>query len=128
MIDLKNNLTVTQSLVPAARTSSANGTGVDLQGSEGALVVVNCGALTDGTHTPSLEESDSSGSGYTAVAAADRIGSLAACTANTVQAIGYIGSKRYIRVVMTIAGSPSTGAVTSASIIEGGLRHVGTAV
>lgn len=127
-MDLKNNLIANQSLAPAARTSSVNGTAIDLQDSDGALIVVECGALTDGTHTPSLEESDASGSGFAAVAAADRIGSLVACTANTVQAIGYVGIKRYVRVVMTIAGSPSTGAVTSAVVLEGSLRHVGTAV
>lgn len=127
-MDLKNNLIANQSLAPAARTSSVNGTAIDLQGAESALIVVECGALTDGTHTPSLEESDASGSGFATVAAADRIGALVACTANTVQAIGYVGSKRYVRVVMTIAGAPSTGAVTSAVVLEGGLRHVGTAV
>lgn len=127
-MDLKNNLVANQSLAPALRASSANGTAIDLQGSEGALIVVECGALTDGVHTPSLEESDASGSGFAAVAAADRIGSLVACTANGVQAIGYIGSKRYVRVVMTITGSPATGALTSAVVLEGGLRHVGVAV
>lgn len=127
-MDLKNNLIASQSLAPAARTSSANGTAIDLQDSDGALIVVECGALTDGSHTPSLEESDASGSGFAAVAAVDRIGSLAACTANTVQAIGYVGIKRYVRIVMNISGSPSTGAVTSAVVLEGGLRHVGTAV
>jgi hypothetical protein len=126
-MDLKNNLTLAQSLAPAARTASANGSSVDLQGAENALVIVECGALTDGTHTPSVQESDASGSGFTNVAAGDLIGALAACSANAVQAVEYKGAKRYIRVVMTVAGA-TTGAVSSAVVARGGLRHVGTAV
>lgn len=126
-MDLKNNLIHAQSLAPAARNSTGTGSSVDLQGAESALVVVNCGAITDGTHTPKVQESDASGSGFTDVAAADLIGALAACTANAIQAVEYKGSKRYIRVVLTVAGA-TTGAVASASVIKGGLRHVGTAV
>ena len=125
MKDLKNNIEPALSLNPAARTASANGTAVDLQGYESALVLVHCGAITDGTHTPSVEHSDASGSGYAAVAAADLIGSLAACTANGIQSVRYIGSKRYIRVVLTVAGSPVTGAIVEAMVARGHERHKG---
>ena len=40
MKDLANSISVVQSLAPAVRTADANGTGVDLQGFEGATVVV----------------------------------------------------------------------------------------
>jgi hypothetical protein len=122
--DLKNNIALTQSLAPAARTASANGTGVDLQGSESAVVMFSLGALTDGTHTPKVQESDASGSGYTDVAAADLIGSLSALSANTIQQVGYIGNKRYIRAVLTVAGA-TTGALSSAVVIESNARHHG---
>ena len=125
MKDLKNNIEPALSLNPAARTSSTNGAAVDLQGYESALVLVHCGALTDGTHTPSVEHSDASGSGYTAVAAADLIGSLVACTANGIQSVSYIGSKRYIRVVLTVAGAPATGAIVEAMVARGNERHKG---
>ena len=124
MKDLKNNIALTQSLAPAARTASANGTGVDLQGSESAVVMFSLGALTDGTHTPKVQESDASGSGYTDVAAADLIGSLSALSANTIQQVGYIGNKRYIRAVLTVAGA-TTGALSSAVVIESNARHHG---
>lgn len=117
--DLKSNVDAASSLVPLLKTASANGTGVDLKGYDSAMVLFHCGANTDGTHTPSVEESDSSGSGYTAVAAADLQGSLVAMVANSVQRVGYIGAKRYIRAVMTITGSPATGAATSAVVARG---------
>ena len=125
MLDLKNNIEPAISLAPAARNASANGTGIDLQGYESALVIVTCGAITDGTHTPKVQESDASGSGYTDVAAGDLIGALAACSANALQTVGYKGSKRYIRVVMTIAGA-TTGAVASALVARGNERHKGS--
>jgi hypothetical protein len=124
MKDLKNNIALSQSLAPAARTASANGTGVDLQGSESAVVMFSLGALTDGTHTPKVQESDASGSGYTDVAAADLIGSLSALSANSIQQVGYIGNKRYIRAVLTVAGA-TTGALSSAVVIESNARHKG---
>ena len=125
MLDLKNNIEPAASLNPAARNASANGTGVDLQGYESALAIVCCGAITDGTHTPSLEHSDASGSGYAAVAAADLVGAFTALTANSIQTVGYKGSKRYVRVVMTVAGA-TTGAVNCASIARGNERHKGS--
>ena len=124
MKDLKNNIALSQSLAPASRNASANGTGVDLQGSESAVVMFSLGALTDGTHTPKVQESDASGSGYTDVAAADLIGSLSAMTANSIQQVGYIGNKRYIRAVLTVAGA-TTGALSSAVVIESNARHKG---
>lgn len=115
--DIKSNLDVVQSLAPAARTASANGSGVDLQDYLGAMVVFELGAKTDGTHTPSVEESDDN-STFSAVAAADLLGSLSAMSANTVQRVGYIGSKRYIRAVMTVSGA-TTGALSSAVVVRG---------
>ena len=120
--DLKNNLKAVASLEPLLRTASANGTGVDLQFYEGALVVFGCGANTDGTHTPSLQES-SDNSTWTAVAAADQLGTLAALTANTRQQVGYRGTLRYIRGVVTVTGSPATGANTFCDVIKGHDRH-----
>jgi hypothetical protein len=108
---------VVQSLAPAARNATANGSSADLAGFQACEIVVGCGAITDGTHTPSVQESDDNSS-FTAVAAGDLIGALAACTANAVQRVAYKGGKRYVRVVMTIAGA-TTGALTSAHIVRG---------
>lgn len=116
--DLKNTLALAISLACAARTTSANGTGVDLSGYNSALVVLNPGTVTDGTHTPKVQESDDN-STFTDVASTDLIGSLSALASNTIQTVGYIGTKRYIRPVITVTGSPSTGALASATVIRG---------
>jgi hypothetical protein len=117
MVDLKNYLDVVQSLNPAARTASANGTGVDLANYNGAMVVLHVGTITDGTHTPRVEES-SDNSTYTTVAASDLIGSLAALATGVVQRVGYIGSRRYIRVATTVSGA-TNGGVYGASVVRG---------
>lgn len=115
--DLKNNADVAQSLAPATRTASANGGGVDLQGYEAAMVVFDAGTITDGTHTPSLEESDDD-STYTAVAAGDLDGSFADLASNGIQRVGYTGAKRYVRAVITVSGATS-GGTYGAAIVRG---------
>lgn len=124
--DLTGRLAPAQTLAPAARTASANGTGVDLQGFESATVLFSTGAITDGTHTPKLQESDDN-STFTDVAAADLIGSFSAVTSasggNAVQEVGYKGTKRYIRVAVTVSGATS-GGVYGATIVRGHPRNL----
>lgn len=101
------------------RTASINGAAVDTLGYGSALVVLNPATITDGTFTPKLQESSQSGSGFTDVAAGDLDGSLAALAANTPQVVGYLGGKRYLRVVITATGSPATGAKFAAGVVLG---------
>jgi len=115
--DLKSNIDIAASLAPAARTATASGTGVDLRGYESAVAAFVVGTVTDGAHTPSVEESDDN-SAFTAVAAADLLGTLAALASNTVQRVGYRGGKRYIRAKVTASGA-TTGAVDAAVVIRG---------
>lgn len=121
MQDLYGEISVGQSLAPAARTASANGTGVDLQGFDAAVVVVETGTITDGTHTIEVQESDELASGYTAVADADLQGTEPAIGGpddNKVYEIGYLGTKRYVRVAVTVAGA-TTGGVYAAHVVRG---------
>lgn len=118
MRDLKNNIDVVNSIDPDDYTATENGAGVDLQGFEGAVVAFSVGTVTDGTHTPKVQESDSQGSGYTDVAAADLIGSLSDLASDTNQRVGYIGSKRYVRGVLTVSGA-TVGAQAAAVVIRG---------
>lgn len=119
------------SIAPVVRTANTavNGTGVDLQGYEGAYALVHFGTYTDGTHTPKLQESDDNSS-FSDVAAGDLLGAFtaaaAAGAANTVQKVGYKGGKRYIRVVLTTAGATS-GAGSAALVVRGRARRIGTA-
>jgi len=116
-MDIKNNVDVVQSIAPAAITATKNGTGVDLSGYNGVMAVVHPGTRTDGTHTPKLQES-ADNSTFTDVATADLVGSFAAIASNVIQRVGYIGIKRYVRVVSTVSGT-TTGAVYGAVIVRG---------
>lgn len=117
MHDLENRLDVAQSLNPAARTATANGTGVDLANYDGAMIVFEVGTITDGTHTPKIQDSDDN-STFADVAAANQIGTLAVLASGTPQKVGYVGAKRYIRAVSTVSGA-TTGGVYAASVIRG---------
>lgn len=120
--DLDKVISVANTIAPAAaRTAHTTGTGVDLAGYRAAVIVLHCGVFTDGTFTPIVEESDSSGSGYTTVAAGDLSGSFTAVTSandDSVQEVGYLGSKRYVRLYMEET-SASTGALFSAVVVRG---------
>lgn len=120
--DLYNNILPVQSVNIAAKTNgTANGTGVDLAGFESAMVHVQVGTRTDGTHACALEESDDN-STFTAVAAGDKQGSFPAdVTSNTPIKVGYRGIKRYIRGVIVTSGA-TTGAVLGIAIVKGSPR------
>jgi len=121
MKDLKNNLDVVASIKPAVYTASADGVGVDLRGFDGAVAVFESGTVdnvdTNETYTPSVEESDDNAV-FTAVAAADLEGALTPMVDDEIQRVGYKGSKRYIRAVMTLAGTTPSFA-GRASVIRG---------
>jgi len=104
-------------IAPAAKTSTSNGSSVDLAGYQSALVVLVVGTITDGTHTPKLQECDDNSS-WADVAAGDLEGSFVALTSSTNQYIGYKGHRRYVRVVVTVSGA-TTGGVYGAAVIKG---------
>lgn len=118
--DINARINPALTLSPAARTATANGSTVDTQGFGSAAFVVAFGAYTDGTHTPSAQHSDD-GTTWTTCAATEIDGTFTAVSsaggANTVQRVGYLAAKRYLRVVMTIAGA-TTGAATTALIVR----------
>lgn len=124
--DLKNNVLAVQSLAPQLLAATATGSMVDLLGYESAMVVVHAGAWTDGTHTPSLLESDDD-STYTTVGAGNLQGSFTAIAASGQQnqafQVGYKGTKRYLKGKVTVAGSPSTGAQVGITIVKGNPRN-----
>lgn len=119
--DLNKEISVVTTIEPAAAvTATTTGAGVDLAGYRSAAVVLHCGVHTDGTFTPTVEESDDNSS-FSTVAAADLSGSFATVTSSTdqiIQEVGYLGSKRYIRLLMTETVA-STGAFFSAVVVRG---------
>lgn len=119
--DLKDNIDAAISLNPAAGTASRTGSGVDLQGYDSAMAIVQVGAWTDGTHTAKLQESTDNTT-YTDVSASNQQGTFTAVSGtagqNVVQRVGYIGTSRYVRVFVTVAGA-TTGALSTATIVRG---------
>ena len=143
MKDLSNNIVPVVSIKNAVKTAAENGTGVDLQGYEGATILVDVGAegdtLSSSVHFEvSLEES-ADDSTYTDVAQAGIIdGTIASGgiflkldgttggdpgTAGGIFRVGYVGGKRYIRVVLAKTGTHSTGTPIGAMVVKSHARH-----
>jgi hypothetical protein len=120
--DLYNEINAVQSLKPAARTSTANGTSADLQGYESVLIEINAGSWTDGTHVFEVQESDDD-SAFTAVDSSELQGDEptvdGAADDDQIYKLGYQGDARYLRVIVTVSGGPGTGLVAAATIFRG---------
>jgi hypothetical protein len=108
------------------RTTTQTGAAADTLGYGSATAIVNPNTVTDGVFTPKLQESDASGSGFTDVAAGDLDGAFVAIAASVVQTVGYTGSKRYVRIVITATGSPATGAKFAAGVLLGDPQYAPT--
>lgn len=118
-----NNQTAIALTSPKAVTATEDpANGVDLQGFEGALILVDAGLWTDGTHTFSIEDSDDD-SVFTAVAATLLQGTapviLGLTNDNKIHQIGYLGTKRYVKILNTVTAGPSTGLVYGTAVIKG---------
>ncbi|MGW0821831.1 hypothetical protein [Streptomyces sp. NPDC002845] len=128
---LYNTALAVPTIAPAAeRTATVTGTTVDRMTDEGgfrsAMVVVNVGVVTDGTHTVVVEDSPDD-SNWTPVTDEFLQGSEPAITsANDAQSydIGYTGHQRYLRAVVNVTGSPVTGGFYDAVILLGWPRHM----
>lgn len=109
MKDSYHSVQAVQAIAPAVKTDAENGASIDLAGYGSALIVVTTGAVAgDGDFSFKLQESDASGSGFTDVAADDVLGSApATMDATSAYRVGYIGSKRYIRVATVDNGGTS---------------------
>lgn len=120
--DLYSNFAQTVAVVPAVLTATNTSAGIDLAGYESAAVLINTGAIAgSGVFNVTLEESDASGSGFTAVAASKIQGTLPTpLAASTVYKLGYLGDKRYIRTVLTLASGTSI--VAGAVVLKGNAR------
>ena len=124
MRDTTSDQDVAQSLEPAAQTAAADGSGVDLQGFNGAMGIVEAGgtlANADNTFDFVMQESDDNAA-FTAVAAINLVGAnIQVNDANkgTTQRQGYIGTKRYVRWRLDAAGGTTPNVVAGASFVRG---------
>ena len=138
MQDLTHNIVVSNSIINAVKTAAANGTGVDLKGFEEATAIVDVGAEGDTLSSSvyfevSLEHSDDD-STYTDCVQADVInGTIDAGgiwlkldgttggdpdTTGGDWQIGYVGGKRYLRLVLAKTGTHTNGTPISGVIVK----------
>ncbi len=138
MQDLSNNIGLGNSIINAVKTAAENGSGIDLQGFEEATAVVSVGAEGDTLSGSvyfevSLEHSDDD-STYTDVVQADIVnGTIDAGgiwlkldgtaggdpdTAGGQWQLGYVGGKRYVRLVLAKTGTHTNGTPISGLIVK----------
>ena len=109
--DLASSIDMDFAIAPAVETgNTAHASSIiDTKGFESLTFGIIVGTLSDSgcALTPSFEHGDDSAlSDSTVPAAADHIGTVAACTFdqdddNEVRWIGYVGKKRYVRITLT---------------------------
>jgi hypothetical protein len=113
MRDIASNLKDVLALAPAVQSACINGPAIDLLGFGSVAAIVNTGAIVGaGDFTAKLQESDTTTSGdFTDVAAGNLVGAfLASLAADATAKVGYVGNKRYARVVLTKNGGTSIAA------------------
>jgi hypothetical protein len=125
-IDLKNDISNVDAFTPATIASDTTTAGIeiDMQDFESLTFLLRASSYTDGTYTPLVEESDVSGSGFTAVADVFLSGteSDAALSAAGVTRVDYVGKKRYVKLSL-VSTSTTTGATLDAVAVKGSPRH-----
>ena len=119
MKDIYSGLGIVAAVVPATLTATNTSAAIDLQGFDGAMVIIQTGAIGgSGNFTPKLTECATSGGTYTDVAAADLNGSFTdPLAASSVYKIGYRGNKRYIKTVLTL--NSGTNIVAGVVVVKG---------
>jgi len=138
MQDLSNNISISNSIINAVKTTGANGSTVDLQGFEEATAIVTVGAEGDTLSssvyfTVALQHSDDDSSWSNAAQADIVNGTIAADgiwlkldgttggdpdTSGGEWQVGYVGGKRYVRLVLAKNGTHSTGTPMSGVVVK----------
>lgn len=124
---LSRDATVVASVPIAAYTAAAavDGAGLAWGKYRSVMVVIFAGTITDGTHTFEVQDS-ANGTDYTAVADAYLHGTepaLADSDSDSVTVIGYKGTRKYIRTIVTTAGATSGGVVGSLIVATNSSRR-----
>ena len=135
MRDISNRTKSVNTVDPKVITSDTNGTGVDLQGFESAMVVFTVGIEGDTLSSSvkfeiHLEHSDDNSSFSAVTASTDvtegsvnRDGTFVtlddSAESPSIHQIGYIGGKRYIRAVVDATGSHSNGTPMACVVVLG---------
>lgn len=136
MFDLHNNVSPVLSIVPKVVNDDTEGTGVavDLQGfgaAEVLFLVGDSGDTLSGSVSLQckIQDSDDGSTGWADVTGDDLLGSASIIDApaedQVVQALGYLGSKRFIRAIVDTTGTHTNGTPIGAVVVRGRGRHRG---
>lgn len=126
MKDLHNIINPLLAIAPVsvADTTVTTSGAIDLQGYNACEFVLLTGSLADAdaTFTVEVDECDTSGGSYTAVADSDLIGTEALASFvfsddNKTRKIGYIGSKRFVKISITPAANASAALIAAVAIL-----------
>lgn len=103
MRDLSNNIGAVLAVAPAVQTANVNGLAIDTKGFGSLAFVITTGAIDSaGVFNAKIQDSDTGTSGWTDVPAELVTGSFSGpLAANSTTKAGYIGYKRYARLVLT---------------------------
>ena len=133
MRDLKSGLALDESLNAIVKDADTNCTAIDSQGFSSVMHVVNVGApgiTFSTTHKVEIElEHSDDNATFTDVTGGtvDSAGIFQTIDANgdcnKVYAIGYVGGKRYSRVVLNFSGTHGTGTVFGVVGVKGHPLH-----
>lgn len=110
MKDLYHNIATVLALASGSKADAVNGPAIDLRGSGSAVIAVSTGTISgDGDFSFKLQHSDTTDNGDFADVPAINVQGAAPGTlaASSAYRIGYIGSKRYIRLAVTKEGGTS---------------------
>jgi hypothetical protein len=118
IVDLKNGTLYKASIPPQTVNANTNGVGVDLVSCDGrSQALISFGTLAANTVVyVTVQESDDNTT-FAALADTANTNTGNLNTSNTVTALGFQRSKRYLRAVATIAGTNAS-APMSVEIIE----------
>ncbi len=133
MITIYNNTLAIIALTSATRTNGAvDGAAIDTNQFnnrfQDVAFVITTGTITDGSVAVTVEESDSSGSGFAAVDSSRVLGTLptiASTDDDTVKSFGVRPTKRYVRIVATTTGATTGGVFSAVALLgNGSIRPV----
>lgn len=123
--DVRLELDPQVSIAPQSISAAVNGSAVDLEGAEAALILLDSGAATTAATVIIQESADDSA--WSAVADTDLIGLSGNAagvlqTANSIVKVSYVGSLRYVRVTVKAGASA---ALFGAEVVRAHLRQAG---
>jgi len=143
MFDLKNNIELVECLNAIVKAADTNAAGIDTQGFNSSMAIVNVGApgvTFSTTHKVDIRLQDSSDNStfadvtdnnYVTGGTVGGTGIWQTIDAdgdcNAVYGLGYVGPERYYRVVLDFSGTHGTGTVFGVTGALGNLESAPTA-